>query len=159
MGLHMIDEGDDQELPQQAEQEPDAPEQEVLPPQVPAKTHRGTLRKFSKRMVADFANSWLIHGEEAIEKLRKENIQAYVKTAVSLIPREILLSVSKAASEMSDRELLQAAAAEKEQATLLIDHIRLMGPEEETILLQAQREVLGAALNPDDDAEDDDDNG
>jgi hypothetical protein len=141
----------------------DAPEQEIIPPQkaIPsAASHRSSLRKFSKRMVADFANSWLIHGEEAIEKLRKENIQAYVKTAVSLIPREILLSVSnKAANEMSDRELLQAAAAEKEQATLLIDHIRLMGPEEETILLQAQREVLGAALNPDDADEDDDDNG
>ena len=89
-----------------------------------------------------------MHGAAAIAKLREENVVAYVKTACSLVPRELLLQISRPMTEMSDDELQQAALREHEQATMLIEHVRTLGGE--ALLEQARREVLG-------DTEDDDD--
>jgi hypothetical protein len=109
---------------------------------------KGTPNKFSQQLVADFARDWREHGAAAIEQLREENVAAYVKIATSLVPRELLLQVSRPLAELSDDELQAAALAERDQATMLIEHIRLRGGE--ALLEQARREVLG------EDEEDDD---
>ena len=57
------------------------------------------------------------------------------------MPRELLLQVSRPLAELSDDELQAAALAERDQATMLIEHIRLRGGAE--LIEQAQREVLG----------------
>ena len=64
------------------------------------------------------------------------------------MPRELLLQVSRPLAELSDDELQAAALAERDQATMLIEHIRLRGGAE--LDRAAQREVLG------EDEEDDD---
>ena len=109
---------------------------------------KGVPNRFSQQLVADFAADWRQHGAAAIEQLRKENIVAYVKIATSLVPRELLLQVSRPLAELSDDELQAAALAERDQATMLIEHIRLRGGAQ--LIEQAQREVLG------EDEEDDD---
>ena len=75
---------------------------------------KGNLNKFSQQLVADFAADWREHGAAAIEKLRKENIVAYVKIATSLLPRELLLQVSRPMAEMTDEQLQQQALVEQE---------------------------------------------
>ena len=102
---------------------------------------KGHLNKFSQQLVADFAADWRAHGAAAIEQLRRENVAAYVKIATSLVPRELLLQVSRPLAELSDDELQAAALAEHDQATMLIEHIRLRGGAQ--LIEQAQREVLG----------------
>jgi hypothetical protein len=102
---------------------------------------KGIPNKFSQQLVADFAADWREHGAAAIEQLRKENVAAYVKIATSLVPRELLLQVSRPLAELSDDELEAAALAERDQAAMLIEHIRLRGGAQ--LIEQAQREVLG----------------
>ena len=109
---------------------------------------KGHLNKFSQQLVADFAADWREHGAAAIARLREESVVAYVKIATSLVPRELLLQVSRPLVELSDDELQAAALAERDQATMLIEHIRLRGGAE--LVEAAQREVLG------EDEEDDD---
>jgi hypothetical protein len=111
---------------------------------------KGTPNKFSQQLVADFAADWREHGAAAIEQLRKENIVAYVKIATSLVPRELLLQVSRPLAELSDDELQAAALAERDRATMLIEHIRLRGGAE--LIEQAQREVLGEDEEDNEDA-------
>jgi hypothetical protein len=159
MGLRMIDDGDDQEeIPQQAEDEIQ-PEQEVLPPDTTTKSsHRATMRQYSKRVLRDFYHDFRLHGPEAIAKLREESVSNYLRIAVSLIPKEVLLSVSKPAGEMSDRELVAAAEAERQQQLILLEHVqKLRGGSEGDILLEAQRQVLDVIVNDDDDESDEDD--
>ena len=110
---------------------------------------KGVPNKFSQQLVADFAADWRQHGAAAIEQLRKENVAAYVKIATSLVPRELLLQISRPMAEMSDDELQEAALREHEQATMLIEHVRTLGGE--ALLEQAQREVLGSESDEDDD--------
>jgi hypothetical protein len=90
---------------------------------------KGTPNKFSQQLVADFAADWRAHGAAAIKQLREENVAAYVKIATSLVPRELLLQISRPMAEMSDDELQQAALREHEQATMLIEHVRTLGGE------------------------------
>ena len=88
---------------------------------------QGHAEQVLQQLVADFAADWREHGAAAIEQLRKENVAAYVKIATSLVPRELLLQVSRPLAELSDDELQAAALAERDQATMLIEHIRLRG--------------------------------
>ncbi len=104
---------------------------------------KGTPNKFSQRLIADFAADWREHGAAAIEQLRKENVAAYVKIATSLVPREVLLQVSRPLTEMSDAELQEAALQERQQAVQLIEHIKMLGGGAEELLRAAEREVLG----------------
>ena len=110
---------------------------------------KGTPNKFSQQLVADFAADWREHGAAAIEQLRRENVATYVKIATSLVPRELLLQVSRPLAELSDDELQAAALAERDRATMLIEHIRLRGGAQ--LIEQAQREVLGSEGDEDDD--------
>ncbi len=109
---------------------------------------KGTPNKFSQRLIADFAADWREHGAAAIAELRKSNVAAYVKIATSLVPRELLLQISRPMTEMSDDELQQAALREHEQATMLIEHVRTLGGE--ALLEQARREALGDTADDDD---------
>jgi hypothetical protein len=70
---------------------------------------------------------------------------------MSLVPRELLLQVSRPMTEMTDEQLQQQALAEQEASQRLIEHIRLRGGEE--LIEQARREVLG---NTDGDEEESD---
>jgi hypothetical protein len=77
----------------------------------------------------------------------EENPGLYLKIATSLVPRELLLEVSRPMEQLSDAELQRAAVEEQEASQKLIAHIRLRGGEE--LIEQARRELTG------DDEEDD----
>lgn len=100
---------------------------------------KGTPNYFSQALLRDFTADWRENGAAAIAKLRKENVAAYVKTAVSLCPRELLLQISRPMEQLSDLELQQAALQEHQQTTLLLEHVRTIGGE--ALLEQAQREL------------------
>lgn len=108
---------------------------------------KGTPNKFSQKLVADFARHWRDHGYSAIERMYEENPGLYLKIATSLVPRELLLEVSRPMEQLSDAELQRAAVEEQEASQKLIAHIRLRGGEE--LIEQARRELTG------DDEEDD----
>jgi hypothetical protein len=123
---------------------------EGRPDAEPQRQRQGVPNKFSAQLVADFAADWRAHGAAAIKQLREENVAAYVKIATSLVPRELLLQVSRPLVELSDDELQAAALAERDQATMLIEHIRLRRGAE--LIEQAQREVLGEDEEDNEDA-------
>jgi hypothetical protein len=118
-----------------------------MPTPNPAGRGKGNLNKFSQQLVADFAANWREHGAAAIEQLRKENIVAYVKIATSLVPRELLLQVSRPMEQLSDAELQEAAAQEREHANALVEHIRLRGGAQ--LIEAAQRELVGEDADED----------
>jgi hypothetical protein len=105
--------------------------------------------RFSKKLVEDFAAHWRKHGETAIQKVYAENPGLYLKIAVSLVPRELLIAVSKDPNQMTDFELQQAAEEERLQQLKVIEHIKEKVGKQ--IIEEATREVMG-----DDDADTDD---
>jgi hypothetical protein len=102
---------------------------------------KGVPNKFSQQLVADFARHWRDHGYSAIERVYDENPGLYLKIATSLVPRELLLQVSRPMEQMSDAELQQAALEEQEVSQKLIAHIRLRGGAE--LIEAAARELTG----------------
>jgi len=49
---------------------------------------KGARNKFAKVFVEGVAKSWAEHGEQALEMLRKDKLEAYVKTAAALVPKQ-----------------------------------------------------------------------
>jgi hypothetical protein len=97
--------------------------------------------RFSKQLVQDFADHWRAHGRAAIEKVYDENPGLYLKIATSLVPKELLIEVSRPLENLSDAELQEAAEAEAAQQAKLIEHIKeKVGSH---IIDEAAREVLG----------------
>jgi hypothetical protein len=109
---------------------------------------KGALGRYTKRMVEDFAKHWHKHGAEAIAKVYRKDPGLYLKIATSLIPRALLLEVSaRPFAEMSDAELQAAADQERENAMLLIEHVRAHGGEE--LIQKAAQDVLGTGEEED----------
>ena len=77
---------------------------------------KGTPNKFSQQLVADFAADWRAHGAAAIARLREESVVAYVKIAASLVPREMLLQISRPMAEMTDESCRPRRSKSKRQA-------------------------------------------
>ena len=50
---------------------------------------KGARNKFSKRFIEDFAGDWKKNGQQVIEKVRETKPDAYLKTATSLIPKDL----------------------------------------------------------------------
>lgn len=50
---------------------------------------KGMRNKFSERFIKDFYDDWEQHGAEALTACRKKDPAAYVRAAVSLIPKEL----------------------------------------------------------------------
>jgi hypothetical protein len=50
---------------------------------------KGARNKFSQAFIKDVADSWKKNGAEALESLRKDKLDAYVRTAGSLVPKDL----------------------------------------------------------------------
>ena len=55
-------------------------------------------------MVADFTADWNKHGKAAVASLRRKNVAAYARLAISLLPRESIVTLSDY-GDASDEEL------------------------------------------------------
>ena len=107
----------------------------------PAGRGKGVANRFSKQLVEDFADHWRTQGRAAIEKVYDENPGLYLKIATSLVPKELLIEVSRPLENLSDAELQEAAEAEAAQQAKLIEHIKeKVGSH---IIDEAAREVMG----------------
>jgi hypothetical protein len=106
--------------------------------------------RFSQKLVDDFARHWRTHGYKAIQRVYEEHPAIYLKTAAQLVPRELLLQITRPMEQMSDIELQAQVIEEQEAGRKLIEHIKLKGGAE--LIEQAQRELTGE--EPDEDGED-----
>ena len=68
--------------------------------------------------------------------------------ASSLVPKELLIAVSRPTIELSDAELQLAAEQERAATLKLIEHVKLRGGAE--LIEQAQRELVGEDADEDD---------
>ncbi len=50
---------------------------------------KGARNKFSQAFIKDVADSWKKNGAEALESLRKDKLDAYVRTAGALVPKDL----------------------------------------------------------------------
>ncbi len=130
---------DDTDTPQP--KPPHTPWHKGMPTPNPKGRGKGTPNRLSQRLVDDCSRHWKDFGYSAIERVYADNPGLYLKAMISLVPRELLLSVSRPMAEMSDADLQQAAAAEQEASQKLIEHIRLRGGAQ--LIEQAQRELTG----------------
>jgi hypothetical protein len=108
----------------------------------------GRKNRISQQLVADFSRHFADHGYGAIARVYDENPGLYLKIATSLVPKELLIAVSRPMTEMTDEQLQQQALAEQEASQRLIEHIKLRGGAE--MIEQARREVLGEEDNEED---------
>lgn len=80
----------------------------IVPPKSPGRP-KGARNKlgeaFLEAMLADFTQ----HGQAAIEVVRAEKPDQYLKVIASILPKEMNLNVTDQLSEMSDDELAERA--------------------------------------------------
>ena len=50
---------------------------------------KGARNKFSVAVVEEFAADWSVNGKQAIEDMRINKPDVYVRTAVSLVPKDL----------------------------------------------------------------------
>lgn len=70
----------------------------------PSGRPKGSRNKFGEQFIDDFMADWMAHGKAAIETVRKERPQDYLKAAVQILPKQVDVRVSEYA-ELSDDEL------------------------------------------------------
>ena len=109
----------------------------------------GRKNRISQQLVADFSRHFADNGYSAIERVYDENPGLYLKIATSLVPKELLIAVSRPTVELSDAELQLAAEQERTATLKLIEHVKLRGGAE--LIEQAQRELVGEDADEDGD--------
>lgn len=72
----------------------------------PAGRPKGARNKLGEAFLADLCADWEKHGPDAIEKVRKEKPDAYLKVVASILPKELNVRVSEF-DEMTDEQLDQ----------------------------------------------------
>jgi hypothetical protein len=70
---------------------------------------KGSRNKLSENFLETIARDFAEHGAEAIERVRKENPEVYLKLLAWLVPRELILQRERSAdvdpADLSDEEL------------------------------------------------------
>lgn len=72
----------------------------------PAGRPKGSRNKFGEEFLADFLADWLEHGKKAIEDVRKQRPQDYLKAAVQILPKQFDVRISEY-DELTDEQLDQ----------------------------------------------------
>ena len=124
-------------MPEPSEDENQLPAIRRTPGGTYAPGHSGNVRGrpkgarglFSEQMVSDFARDWRTsnNGPDTIARVRAENPGMYLSVAVKLVPRELLLSLERPLTEMSDDELRAAALTERDANAMIIEKVCELG--------------------------------
>lgn len=72
--------------------------------------HKGNRNKLGEAFLADMFTDWEQHGAEAIERVRAEKPEVYLKVIASLVPRNLNLNMNPLADQ-TDEELIQRLKA------------------------------------------------
>lgn len=67
---------------------------------------KGSRNKLGEAFLQDMHADWELHGKEAIEKVRTEKPDAYLKVVASILPRDLNVNINPM-EELSDDELVQ----------------------------------------------------
>ncbi len=78
----------------------------------PAGRPIGARAKLGEAFIAEMLADFLKHGRDAIERVRQEKPDQYLKVIASLLPREInLRDVTPDTDDLTDEELLERVRA------------------------------------------------
>ncbi len=72
----------------------------------PAGRPIGARAKLGEAFIAEMLADFLKHGRNAIERVRQEKPDQYLKVIASLLPKDINLSTSPSDEDLTDEELL-----------------------------------------------------
>jgi hypothetical protein len=72
----------------------------------PAGRPKGARAKLGEAFVAELLADFLKHGKDAIERVRAEKPDQYLKVIASLLPKDINLSTTPSDEDLTDEELL-----------------------------------------------------
>jgi hypothetical protein len=67
---------------------------------------KGSRNKLGEQFLTDLQADWEAHGVEAIQQVRSEKPDAYLKVVASILPKELNVNVN-AYDDMSDDELIE----------------------------------------------------
>jgi hypothetical protein len=90
---------------------------------------KGSRNKLGEDFIQALADDFERHGVEAIERVRIEKPEAYIKVVASLLPKDLNLNVSKY-DDLTDEQLIVRLPTLTKQAEPLIG--RLIGPDQAT---------------------------
>jgi hypothetical protein len=76
--------------------------------------------QFSRKFLATVHRDFLQHGAQVVEAVRQSNPVAYLRVCAGLIPKELLVEVTRPMSDLSDAELARLAL---EAAPKIINHM------------------------------------
>lgn len=77
---------------------------------------KGARTRFGEEFVLEFMEHWKIHGKDCLDKLANENVEAYARVAVAILPKIIELGddtkdmLAEALSEHLPFDLIRAKA-------------------------------------------------
>jgi hypothetical protein len=83
---------------------------------------KGSRNKLGEAFIQALANDFERHGAEAIERVRIEKPEAYLKVIASLLPKDLNLNVSKY-DHLTDEQLIMRLRVLTEQAAPLVGRI------------------------------------
>ncbi len=72
----------------------------------PAGRPIGARAKLGEAFIAEMLADFLKHGRDAIERVRQEKPDQYLKVIASLLPKDVNLSTVPSAEDLTDEELL-----------------------------------------------------
>lgn len=72
----------------------------------PAGRPKGSRNKLGEAFLSDMQADWVKHGSKAIEKVREEKPDAYLKVVASILPRDLNVNVNKF-DDMTDDQLIE----------------------------------------------------
>jgi len=78
----------------------------IVPPKSPGRP-KGARNKLGEAFIEALHDDFTSHGVVAIQTVRSEKPDQYLKVIASLLPKEMNLNVTDAYSEMSDDELIE----------------------------------------------------
>lgn len=72
----------------------------------PAGRPAGARAKLGEAFVSELLADFLKHGRDAIERVRQEKPDQYLKVIASLLPKDVNLSTAPSDEDLTDEELL-----------------------------------------------------
>jgi hypothetical protein len=111
---------------------------------------RGSRNKLGEDFLHALAEDFERHGTEAIERVRIEKPEAYLKVIASLLPRDLNLNVSKY-DHLSDEQLIMRLRILTEQAAPIFGRLLDHNPAENDQTRSEHALVAGNLLGPLDD--------
>lgn len=81
----------------------------IVPPVSPGRP-KGSRNKLGEAFLSDMLEDWTVNGKAAIETVRSEKPDQYIKVVASILPKEVKVSVNEF-DDLTDDQLARQLAA------------------------------------------------